>query len=69
MNNYSKITCPYCFHEFNHDDVFFRAETCFNEDDILEEYEIDMMEDGPEKEEVRRNNDLKKEFQTGAHPE
>lgn len=67
MRVYNKIICPYCFAEFNHDDVLFRAETCFNEDDILEEYEIDMMKDGPEKEKARRDNDLKREFQTGIH--
>ncbi len=68
MRVYNKIICPYCFAEFNHDDVLFRAETCFNDDDILEEYDIDMMEDGPEKEKARRDNDLKREFQTGIHP-
>lgn len=68
MRIYNKIICPYCFKEFNHDDVLFRAETCFNEDDILEEYEIDMMEDGPEKEKIRSENELKKEFETGIHP-
>lgn len=65
----SKIICPYCFHEFEHDEVFFRAETFFNEDDIMEDYEIDMMADGPTKNEIRRKNNLKKAFQTGIHPE
>lgn len=69
MKVYNKIICPYCFEKFNHDDVFFRAETCFNEDDVLEDYEIDMMEDGPQKEETRYENDLKREFLIGEKEE
>lgn len=69
MRVYNKIICPYCFEKFNHDDVLFRAETCFNEDDVLEEYEIDMMEDGPEKEKTRYENDLKREFLIGEREE
>ena len=68
MKAYNKIICPYCFEKFNHDDVLFRAETCFNEDDVLEDYEIDMM-DGPDKEKTRYENDLKREFLIGEREE
>ena len=44
-----KITCPYCFNEFNDDDVHFRMETVYAEDDLdpigegrsLDEIEVD----------------------------
>lgn len=68
MRKFDKITCPYCFKTFEHDEVLFRAETCFNDDDLLEDYEIDMMSDGPEKERARMENEIKKEFLAGEHP-
>lgn len=40
----NKIICPYCFEEFDHDQVLFRSETYFSEeelDDIDEIYEIE----------------------------
>lgn len=63
-----KIICPYCFEKFNQDDVLFRAETCFTEDDILDDIDIDMMEDGPQKNETREKNELKKAFLAKEHP-
>ena len=65
--HFDKIICPYCFREFDHSEVLFRAETCFNEDDILEDYEIDMMENSIEKERTRRENELKREFLVGEN--
>lgn len=69
MSIENKIICPYCFAEFKHDEVLFRAETCFTEDDILDDYDIDMMDDGPEKESLREDNELKKQFLAGEHPQ
>ena len=44
----SKITCPYCFGQFEHYEVLFRAETVLSEDDFDID-EIEAMDDGPEK--------------------
>ena len=62
------IICPYCFETFRHDEVLFRAETCYTEDDILDDYDIDMMPDGEEKMRARETNELKKAFLAGVHP-
>ena len=32
--NFDKITCPYCFGKFEHNEVLFRAETVLSEDDF-----------------------------------
>ena len=63
-----RIICPYCFANFYQDEVLFRAETCFTEDDILDDYDIEVMPDGPEKVKAKIDNDLKKEFLAGVHP-
>lgn len=68
MKDQEKIICPYCFANFDQSEVLFRAETCFTEDDILDDYDIEVMPDGPEKVQAKFDNDLKKEFLAGVHP-
>lgn len=63
-----RIVCPYCFKEFNHYDVHFRAETVFTEEE-LDPYgeaatleDINFMEDGQAKTERKAEYLRRKEF-------
>ena len=63
------IICPYCFKEFRHDQVLFRAETCFFEEDILDADDLYDIIDENERDAARVENDLKKKFLVGVSRE
>jgi GTPase SAR1 family protein len=61
-----KITCPYCFEEFNDDDVLFRAETFFFEEELEDPEDIEECYSGEEKRKAIENYRLKSRFIVGA---
>ncbi|MBE6611385.1 MAG: hypothetical protein E7632_02730 [Ruminococcaceae bacterium] len=64
-----KITCPYCFEEFEDHQVHFRMETCFGEGELndlgLPLDEIEHMDNSPEKEALLAQMAERQPFETG----
>ena len=61
-----RIICPYCFEEFNDDDVLFRAETFFFEDELDDPEEIEENYSGEERRKALEDYKLKSSFMVGA---
>ena len=61
-----KIICPYCFAEFNHDEVLFRSETFFFEEDIEDKDDILDIADQTERANALEEYNKKMRFKVGV---